>query len=310
MTQKRKHCDKQFKIAAARVVLGGEMRAVDLARELGIKDSTLRRWAQEYEEMGEDAFPGNGSPKVNEDYEIVKLRKRTEEPECESGLLNNFRAFLSQDHVRGAGSSKSMGRVRLHQEGMRDLARARIRIPWLREEEECGCRASMGGGMSAGQTTQLTENRPQLTVLRTRLSLTCIVFSDTHARGTDRLECKSTTTKGRCHVEPSRQVHRRVQARDRRLRDLDGKADLGMLQGTGPQFQDGQPMGDKAQAGAFRPARPEGRGPRAARGQEAHTRARDGERVPEKSRGLLRQRAGVPRATASCWRRRPGSPSP
>lgn len=55
MTQKRKRYDKQFKMAAARVVLGGEMRAVDLARELGIKGSTLRLWAQEYEEMGEDA---------------------------------------------------------------------------------------------------------------------------------------------------------------------------------------------------------------------------------------------------------------
>ena len=109
MTQKRKRYDKQFKIAAARVVLGGEMRAVDLARELGIKDSTLRRWAQEYEEMGENAFPGNGSPKVNKDYEIVKLRKRIEELERENELLKNFRAFLSQDHARGAGSSKSIG---------------------------------------------------------------------------------------------------------------------------------------------------------------------------------------------------------
>ena len=109
MTQKRKRYDKQFKIAAARVVLGGEMRAVDLARELGIKDSTLRRWAQEYEEMGENAFPGNGSPKVNKDYEIAKLRKRIEELERENELLKNFRAFSSQDHARGAGSSKSMG---------------------------------------------------------------------------------------------------------------------------------------------------------------------------------------------------------
>lgn len=81
MTQKRKRYDKQFKIAATRVVLGGEMRAVDLARKLGIKDSTLRRWAQEYEEMGENAFPGDGSPKVDRDYEIVKLRKRIEELE-------------------------------------------------------------------------------------------------------------------------------------------------------------------------------------------------------------------------------------
>ena len=53
LDQKRKRYDKQFKIAAARVVLGGEMRAVDLARELGIKDSTLRRWAQEHGEMGD-----------------------------------------------------------------------------------------------------------------------------------------------------------------------------------------------------------------------------------------------------------------
>ena len=84
LDQKRKRYDKQFKIAAARVVLGGEMRAVDLARELGIEGSTLRRRAQEHGEMSENAFPGNGSPKVNEDHEIAKLRKRIEEPEREN----------------------------------------------------------------------------------------------------------------------------------------------------------------------------------------------------------------------------------
>ena len=109
MTQRRKRYDKQFKVAAARVVLSGEMRVVDLAKELGIKDSTLRRWAQEYEEMGDAAFPGNGSPKVNKDYEIVKLRKKVEELERENELLKIFRAFLSQDHARGAGSSRRIG---------------------------------------------------------------------------------------------------------------------------------------------------------------------------------------------------------
>ena len=99
MTLKRKRYDKQFKIAVARVVLGSEMRAVDLARELGIKDSSLRRWAQEHGEMGEDAFPGNGSPKVNRDYEIAKHCKKIEELERENELLKNFRAFLSQDHA-------------------------------------------------------------------------------------------------------------------------------------------------------------------------------------------------------------------
>ena len=99
MTKRRKRYDKRSKVAAARVVLGGEMRVVDLAKELGVKDSTLRRWAQEYEEMGDAAFPGNGSPKVNKDYEIVKLRKKVEELEREIELLKNFRAFLSQDHA-------------------------------------------------------------------------------------------------------------------------------------------------------------------------------------------------------------------
>lgn len=99
MAQRRKRHDRQFKVAAARVVPGGEMRVVDLAREPGAKDSTLRRWAQEYEEMGDAAFPGNGSPKVNKDYEIVRLRKRVEELERENELLKNFRAFLSRDHA-------------------------------------------------------------------------------------------------------------------------------------------------------------------------------------------------------------------
>ena len=75
------------------------MRAVDFARELGIKDSTLRRWAQEYEEMGDDAFHGNGSPKIDEDHETAKLKKKVEELERENETLKNFRAFSSQDHA-------------------------------------------------------------------------------------------------------------------------------------------------------------------------------------------------------------------
>lgn len=39
----------QLKIPAAQMVISGKMRAVDLARELGTKDSTPRRRAQEYE---------------------------------------------------------------------------------------------------------------------------------------------------------------------------------------------------------------------------------------------------------------------
>ena len=98
-TQRRKRYDRQFKASAAKVVLTREMTVKDLSEELGIKDSTPRRWACEYEEMGDDAFPGNGSPKINKDYEIVKLKKKAEELERENEILKNLRAFLSQDHA-------------------------------------------------------------------------------------------------------------------------------------------------------------------------------------------------------------------
>lgn len=99
MTRRRKRHDGQSKVSAAKVVLSGEMTVKGLSEELGIKDSTLRRWDRECEEMGDGAFPGNGSPKINKDYEIVKLKKRVEELERENEVLKNFRAFLSQDRV-------------------------------------------------------------------------------------------------------------------------------------------------------------------------------------------------------------------
>ena len=108
-TQRRKRYDRQSKASAAKAAPSGEMTVKDLSEELGTKDSTLRRWAREHEEMGDDAFPGNGSPKIDKDYEIAKLKKKVEELERENEILKNFRAFLSQDHARGSGSSKSIG---------------------------------------------------------------------------------------------------------------------------------------------------------------------------------------------------------
>lgn len=107
MAQRRKQYDRRFKASAAKVVLSGETTVKGLSEELGVKDSTLRGWAREYEEMGDGAFPGNGSPKTNKDYETVKLEKKVEERE--NGILKNPRAFSSQGHARGSSSSESIG---------------------------------------------------------------------------------------------------------------------------------------------------------------------------------------------------------
>ena len=46
-------------------------RPCEGARNQGLSAQAV---AQEHGEMGENAFPGNGGPKVNKDYKIAKLR--------------------------------------------------------------------------------------------------------------------------------------------------------------------------------------------------------------------------------------------
>ena len=81
MVQKRRRYDRQFKLSASKLIIDEGMPVRELSEELNIKDTTLRRWSKEYEELGDHAFPGNGSPKLSKDYEIVKLKKRIEELE-------------------------------------------------------------------------------------------------------------------------------------------------------------------------------------------------------------------------------------
>ena len=90
MTQRRKRYDNQFKVLATKVVLLGKMSVKNLSDELNIKNSALRKWVREYKEMGNVALPGNSAPKINKDYEIVKLKKKVEELEHENELLKIF----------------------------------------------------------------------------------------------------------------------------------------------------------------------------------------------------------------------------
>ena len=99
-----KRYDRQFKLAAARLVLEGEAPVAQISRELEIPLSSLRRWAAEFEEHGEEAFPGNGNPRQNKDYEILKLKKRIEELEMENEILKKFRAFLKQERLSDSSS--------------------------------------------------------------------------------------------------------------------------------------------------------------------------------------------------------------
>jgi transposase len=71
---KRKTFDKQFKIAAVKLVIEDNMTVSEVSKELSIHYNTLYSWISEYEEYGESAFPGYGTALYSYQYEIKKLK--------------------------------------------------------------------------------------------------------------------------------------------------------------------------------------------------------------------------------------------
>ena len=92
----RRSYDKQFKMAAVKLVLEENMTVAEVAKELSIHYNSLYRWISEYEEYGESAFPGHGSALYSYQYEIKKLKAENLELRKELELLKKFQAFLKK----------------------------------------------------------------------------------------------------------------------------------------------------------------------------------------------------------------------
>jgi len=96
---KRRIYDRQFKLAAVKLAQSGDMTIFQTARELNISASTLYRWIDEWARFQDNAFPGNGSPVINAQYESKKLQKKLVYLEQENELLKKFQAFLKRNKV-------------------------------------------------------------------------------------------------------------------------------------------------------------------------------------------------------------------
>jgi transposase len=64
----RRSYDRQFKIAAVKLVLEDDMSVSEVAKELSVHYNTLYRWISEYEEYGESVFPGHGTALSSHQY--------------------------------------------------------------------------------------------------------------------------------------------------------------------------------------------------------------------------------------------------
>ena len=64
-------------------------------RRLGIAESLLGKWKRQYEQQGDDAFPGNGKQR-GESAELRRLRQQLAQVTMERDVLKKALAIFSQ----------------------------------------------------------------------------------------------------------------------------------------------------------------------------------------------------------------------
>jgi transposase len=91
MQKELKTYTKEFKMEAVQLVQSSQKSQAQIARELGVADSTLSHWRKESSEHGNDAFPGSGHQTPLEE-ENRHLKREVE-------ILRQERDILKKSHI-------------------------------------------------------------------------------------------------------------------------------------------------------------------------------------------------------------------
>ena len=86
---------KEFKREAVTLVQTSGRSQVQVARDLGIADSTLPHWCNEFVEQGAAAFPGSGHQSAPEE-ELRRLKRELEMTRQERDILKKALAIFSR----------------------------------------------------------------------------------------------------------------------------------------------------------------------------------------------------------------------
>ena len=96
MKGKSRLYDAAFKKEIAQVFLEKRRSAKELAREVGVHSNTIYKWAEQYQTDPENAFPGSGHMKPEEE-ELVRAQKRVRELEEEVEILKKAAAYFAKN---------------------------------------------------------------------------------------------------------------------------------------------------------------------------------------------------------------------
>lgn len=96
MSRERRTFDPEFKKEASRLVQEEGRKVSEIARDLGVGDTVLRRWVQKYQDSPTKVFLGKGSMQPLED-ENRKLKQKLSKVEREREILKKALAIFSTE---------------------------------------------------------------------------------------------------------------------------------------------------------------------------------------------------------------------
>jgi transposase len=82
----RKKFDRAFKVETIKLVTELGRPVSSVAREIGVHENTIYKWLRQLQADPENAFPGSGNLKPEED-EIRRMKRRMAELEEENAIL-------------------------------------------------------------------------------------------------------------------------------------------------------------------------------------------------------------------------------
>ena len=98
MQKEQRTFTREFKQEAVQLVRSSNKSQAHIARDLGIADSTLHHWCQQFSEHGEQAFPGSGHQTPQEE-EIRHLKRENDLLRQERDILKKAIGIFSRGQV-------------------------------------------------------------------------------------------------------------------------------------------------------------------------------------------------------------------